>query len=196
LLALSLIALVGVSARVRGDAIDDYLKCEQAARQIPGLALAVVRQGRIERISAYGLANLETDTPVTPNSVFALASLDKGIIASGVLKAAELGKLAVDDPVVKFVDVPFPSATLAMLLSHTSGLPDMDEALAEHCGARTYHWHTTEDLLAAVRVRSPPQAPNITIPTPGSSWLNSPRPTRPASPGGTSCGRPCLSPPA
>jgi CubicO group peptidase (beta-lactamase class C family) len=159
LVVLCLLVVPGVAGPARGDAIDDYLQRERDARQIPGLALAVVRQGRIERVSTYGLANLETDTPVTPDSVFAIASLDKGIIATGVLKAAEVGKLAVEDAITKHVDVPFSSMTLAMLLSHTSGLPDMDEALAEHFGAHIYRRYTTENLLAAVRAARPHAAP-------------------------------------
>ena len=139
----------------RADAIDDYLVREQAARKLPGLAMAIVRHGRIERIATYGFANLETDSPLTPDSVFAIASLDKGITATGVLKATELGKLAVDDPISKYVDVAFPGVTLAMLLSHTSGLPDMSELLAAQYGARTFQQYSTADLLAAVRSAEP-----------------------------------------
>src|SRR4051812_3760169 len=133
------------------DPIDDYLLHEQAVRQIPGLAMAIVRQGRVERVSTYGMANLETNTPVTPDSVFAIASLDKGITATGVLKAMELGKLSLSDPVSRYVDVPLPDVTLAMLLGHTSGLEDVDQMLAEHDGSRTYRAYTTDALLEAVR---------------------------------------------
>jgi D-alanyl-D-alanine carboxypeptidase len=140
----------GVLGAVHADAIDDYLRQEQAARQIPGLALAIVRHGRIERVSTYGSANLETGTPVTADSVFAIASIDKGITASGVLKAAELGRLTLDDPITKFVDVPLPGVTLAMLLSHTSGMPDMDQLLAERYGTHGFQHYTTDELLAAV----------------------------------------------
>ena len=80
-------ALLGVGQLASADGIDDYLRQEQAARGIPGLAIAVERHGRIERVSTYGMANLETSTPLTEDSVFAIASLDKGITASGVLKA-------------------------------------------------------------------------------------------------------------
>ncbi len=147
LLAVAICAL----SVARADAIDDYLGQQRTARQIPGLALAIVRHGRIERISTYGTANLETNTPVTPDSVFAIASLDKGITAAGVLKAAELGKLSVDDPISKHVDVPLAGVTIAMLLGHTAGLPDMDQALAERYGTHTFQHYTTAELLDAVR---------------------------------------------
>lgn len=147
LLALARIAMPVAQA----DAIDDYLVQEQAARRIPGLAMAIVRHGHVERISTYGSANLETNTPVTPDSIFPIASLDKGVTSAGVLKAAELGKLTLDDPISKHVAVPFPGMTLAMLLSHTSGLPDMSELLAAQYGARTFQQYSTAELLAAVR---------------------------------------------
>ena len=159
LLACLVLALGGLSSTARGDAIDDYLQRELATRQIPGLALAVVRHGIVERISAYGLANIETGTPVTADSIFAIASLDKGITASGVMKAMEQGKLDVADPITKYVDVPLPSVTLGMLLSHTSGLPDMDQVLAEQYGAHPFQHYATDELLAAVRNARPIGAP-------------------------------------
>lgn len=152
--SVAVLCLAGLGARIpvaTADSIDDYLKQEQAARGIPGLALAVVRHGRVERISAYGLANIETGTPVTPDSIFAIASLDKGITATGVLKASELGKLALSDPIDKHVDVGLPGVTLSMLLSHTSGLEDFDQILPEQYGSRTFQSYTTDELLAAVR---------------------------------------------
>jgi CubicO group peptidase (beta-lactamase class C family) len=133
------------------DGIDDYLHQEQVARGIPGLAIAIERHGRVERISTYGMANVETRSPVTEDSVFAIASLDKGITASGVVKAQQLGKLALTDPITKYVDVPLPGVTLANLLSHTSGLEDFDQVLAEQYGSRTFQSYTTENLLAAAR---------------------------------------------
>jgi CubicO group peptidase (beta-lactamase class C family) len=141
-----------VAPAVRADAIDDYMVREQAARKIPGLALAIVRHGQVVRVSTYGVANLETGTPVTANSVFPIASLDKGITASGVLKAQELGKLKLEDPISAHVEVAFPAQiTLATLLGHTSGLPDMDQVLAEQYGAHVFQSYTTAELLAAVR---------------------------------------------
>ncbi len=141
---------LGAPFPARADAIDDYLVKEQAARQIPGMAMAIVRHGRIERVATYGSANLETGTPVTPDSVFAIASLDKAVTTTGALKAAELGKLTLDDPISKFVNVSMPGVTLAMLLGHTSGLADMDVVLAAHYGGHSFHDYSTAELLAAV----------------------------------------------
>jgi CubicO group peptidase (beta-lactamase class C family) len=144
----------------RADAIDDYLSQERVSRQIPGMALAIVRHGKIERISTYGMANLETGTPVSPDSIFAIASLDKAVTATGVMKAAELGKLSVDDLISKYVKVPQPGITIAMLLGHTSGLPDMESALIPaHYGFPLWQHYTTAELLAAIQA-----APLLTPP--------------------------------
>ena len=151
LLVLAAFACVSAPG-ARADAIDDYVVREQAARRIPGLALAVVRGGQVVRVSSYGIANLETGTPVTAESIFAIASLDKGLTAAGVLKAQELGKLKLEDPISRHVEVPLPApVTLASLLGHTSGLPDMDQVLAEHYGGHVFQSYTTAELLAAVR---------------------------------------------
>jgi CubicO group peptidase (beta-lactamase class C family) len=88
---------------VHADAIDDYLRTEMAARKIPGLAIAIVRAGRIERIANFGVADAENGAPVTDSSIFAIASLDKELTAAGVLKAEERGKLSLDEPVSKYL---------------------------------------------------------------------------------------------
>jgi CubicO group peptidase (beta-lactamase class C family) len=145
------------------DPIDDYLRAEMARRQVPGLALGVARHGRVERISVYGLANVELGTPVTERSVFAIASLDKQLTAAGVLALAESGKLSLDDELRRYVEVPWRGITLRHLLSHTAGLPDEVAAGFEE---RSFADHTTEQLLAHVR-RLVPVAP------PGERYLYS-----------------------
>ncbi len=120
----SLLAPLASETALHADAVDDYLAREMALRKIPGLGLAVARDGEVVRISSYGLANVETGTPVAAESVFAIASLDKQVTAAALVKAAELGKLGLDDPVSQWVDIVLPGATLRQLVSHLSGLPD------------------------------------------------------------------------
>ena len=120
----SLLAPLASETALHADAVDDYLAREMALRRIPGLGLAVARDGEVVRVSSYGLANVETGTPVAAESVFAIASLDKQVTAAALVKAAELGKLGLDDPVSQWVDIVLPGATLRQLVSHLSGLPD------------------------------------------------------------------------
>ena len=81
------------------DDVDRYITAEMQARHIPGLALAVAREGIIIRTGYYGLANVELEAPVNERSVFAIASLDKELTASGVMRLVESGRVSLDDPV-------------------------------------------------------------------------------------------------
>jgi CubicO group peptidase (beta-lactamase class C family) len=141
---------------LRADEVDDYLRGEMAARAIPGLGLAVVRDGALVRQASYGLAHVETGAPVTAHSIFAIASLDKQLTAAGVLRAAELGRLTLDDPIGRWVEVDFPGVTLRHLLSHTAGLPDQVAGGFEGRGFTDY---TTAQLLSTVAGLTPVAPP-------------------------------------
>jgi CubicO group peptidase (beta-lactamase class C family) len=65
--------------------------------QIPGCALAVVKQGRLILARGYGWADTEERHPVEPDSMFRIASLSKPITAAAVLKLTEEGRLGLDD---------------------------------------------------------------------------------------------------
>jgi CubicO group peptidase (beta-lactamase class C family) len=120
-------------------------------RQIPGLAAAVVRDGRIVKAAAYGLASPELGVPVTPQTIFPIASLDKQLTASGVMLLVEDGTLGLDDAVARHLaDAPaaWAGMTVRHLLSHTSGLPDV---VAEPVAGRWFTTYTTDELRATVQ---------------------------------------------
>jgi D-alanyl-D-alanine carboxypeptidase len=105
--------------------VDAFVKAEMTRQNIPGIALAVVRDGRITKIAGYGVADREKNVPVAPNTVFKIGSVSKQFIAAGIMLLAQEGKLAVDDPVRKYLpDAPetWSGITLRHLLSHTGGL--------------------------------------------------------------------------
>lgn len=52
------------------DPADDLVRAEMSRHPIPGLALEIIQQGKPVKIAGYGLANLEWQTPVTPQTVF------------------------------------------------------------------------------------------------------------------------------
>lgn len=138
------------------DAIDKYIAAEMTARKIPGLALAVVRDGSIVRTSYYGLANVEVEAPVNERSVFAIASLDKELTAAGVMRLVDSGTVTLDDPLDKYVDGPWGSVRIRHLLTHTSGLPDEVAARIED---RSFATYTTEQLLDTIRQLTPVAPP-------------------------------------
>lgn len=111
----------------RGDAVDDYIRSELAQQHIPGLALLVSRAGRVIRAQGYGLANVELQVPVKPETIFQSGSVGKQFAATAVMMLVEEGKMGLDDPLTKyFPDAPatWKQVTIRELLSHTAGFTD------------------------------------------------------------------------
>lgn len=99
---------------------------------VPGAALLVLRDGKPLVARGYGQANLETREPVTAKTNFRLASLTKQFTAASVLLLVEDGRLALDDPLRKWLPTLPPEAdaiTLRHLLTHTSGLVDYEAVM-------------------------------------------------------------------
>lgn len=125
---ISLIAfllLFTAAAAARTDKIDDYIKAEMQRQQIPGLSLAVVKDGKIIKAQGYGLANIEWNAPARPETVYKIGSVSKQLIATGVLLLWQEGKLSLDDPINKYLDSTpdaWKAITIRHLLTHTSGI--------------------------------------------------------------------------
>ena len=107
------------------DTVDRFVAAEMARTHIPGVALAVVRGGKVIKASGYGVADLEHQTPVTPQTVFKIGSVSKQFLATGIMLLAQDGRLSVDDPISKhFVGTPesWREITVRHFLTHTSGV--------------------------------------------------------------------------
>lgn len=92
---------------------------------VPGVQVAVVREGRIIYSGAFGVSDKGSATAVTPRTVMQIASLSKQFTAAGILRLAERGALSLDDRIEKYVPEFNPqgrTVTLRQLMSHTSGL--------------------------------------------------------------------------
>jgi len=93
----------------------------------PGCAVAVYRNGATEFEKGYGSANLETSTPIDPQTVFDLGSTSKQFTAAAIVLLAEDGKLSLDDDIRKYLpempDYGSP-VTIRQMLHHTAGLRD------------------------------------------------------------------------
>ena len=111
--------------------VDAYVRAQMAEQKIPGLALAVVRDGRIEIASGFGLANVEHQVPVKPETVFQSGSTGKQFAAAAALLLADEGRLGLDDPVSKYVPAParWKGITVRHLLTHTSGIPEYTDSI-------------------------------------------------------------------
>jgi CubicO group peptidase (beta-lactamase class C family) len=94
---------------------------------IPGLSMAIVRDGAVVYEKAYGLADVENSVPMTLRSPFKIASLTKPFTAIAVLQLVERRLVALDRPVSDYLaDLPthWQATSVRQLLGHTSGLPD------------------------------------------------------------------------
>jgi CubicO group peptidase (beta-lactamase class C family) len=135
----------------------------------PGCALGVYRDGKIIYSKGYGLANLEENVPITPQSVFDIGSTSKQFTAASILLLEKQGKLSVSDDIRKFVpELPDygQKITILHLLNHTSGLRDY-LTLMELAGINTDSVTTDEDALQIIARQ---KALNF---SPGSDWLYS-----------------------
>lgn len=139
-------------------------------QHIPGIGLAVVRNGGIVKAKGYGLANVELNTRVSPDTVFNAGSISKQFTATAILLLAEEGKLGLDDSIAKY----FPEAppalkavTIRHLLTHTSGIPDVSDGTDETHGVKgvvDFHREYTEDELARAYLAQPLDS------QPGTKW--------------------------
>ena len=117
----------------------------------PGLAVLVSQNGKILFEKGYGLADLEHQVPVTPQTSFRIASTTKPFTASAILKLQEEGKLSVNDKLSKYIPE-FPrgnEVTLRQLLTHTSGIHDYIQE--PDILSRATNATTTEAIIEEIR---------------------------------------------
>jgi CubicO group peptidase (beta-lactamase class C family) len=131
-IVIALLLVTGVLTQAReGDPtsaqVDIVLEAQSKAQKIPGVSLAVCRDGKIVKASGYGVANAEWGIPVTPATIFQTGSVGKQFTATAVMMLVEEGKLGLDDKISKFIPeapVTWNDVTVRSLLTHTSGIAD------------------------------------------------------------------------
>jgi len=109
------------------DPVDSYIHAEIQRQHIPGLALLVARDGKTVRAQGYGLANVELQVPVKPETIFQSGSVGKQFTATAVMMLVEEGKIGLDDPITKYLKsapASWNEVTIRELLSHTAGFTD------------------------------------------------------------------------
>mgnify|MGYP000430353059 CR=1 FL=1 len=143
-------------APARADTLDDYVHAEMESRRLPSLSFVAIKAGEIVDQRSYGLANLETKSPASAETVFAIGSITKSMTAIAVMKLAESGAIALDDAIGSHVEgLPkrWRPLTIRQLMSNTSGVPgDLDNPCGHEGppvspGSRPY---SREDFFAEV----------------------------------------------
>jgi CubicO group peptidase (beta-lactamase class C family) len=132
LIAASLLAasVLGTTTVIAGaDRVGDFVNPYLKKKQIPGCALLVRHNRKVVLATGYGIANLEHGVPVKSQTVFQSGSINKQFTAMAVMVLVQERKLALDDPISKYLAVPasWSGITVRHLLTHTSGLGDYPE---------------------------------------------------------------------
>ena len=115
------------------DLLPDFIKKTMALWHVPGLALAVVKDGQVILSEGYGLRNIDPPLPVTPHTLFPIASCTKAFTTMALSMLVDAGKLDWDRPVkasmptLKLWDAfATERITARDLVTHRSGLPGHD----------------------------------------------------------------------
>ena len=146
------------------DASPDLVQqVEAALPDSPGACVLAVDDGKVVFQQSFGVANVDTKAPCTPQTNFRMASVSKQFTATAILLLVDQGKLSLDDTLDKFFPG-FPDygkkITVRQLLTHTSGLPDYEELVPKGTTLQL-------DDLDVVQILLDTQEPHF---EPGSKW--------------------------
>jgi CubicO group peptidase (beta-lactamase class C family) len=162
----------------------DSLTLQQLMQRahVPAVSIAVIRNFKIHWAKSYGVADLQTGAPADTETLFQAASISKPVTAMALLKAAQDGKLSIDDDVNtllrtwKLPDGPLTKdrpVTLRMLTSHTSGLgdgfgfPGYEPSAARPTTIQILNGHQPSNVGAVTMERLPLQAMKYS----GGGWI-------------------------
>lgn len=147
-------------------ALVDQLVTEAMEKEhLPGVAFVLVREGRVEYARGYGFANLEKQTPVTPDkTIFRIGSITKLLTAHAIVQLADLNKISLNDDVNKYLTQPKVDSRYAEpvrfwhLLTHTAGFDQVGDRGREFTRAEDRKASLGEYLAdTLVRIRPPGQ---------------------------------------
>jgi CubicO group peptidase (beta-lactamase class C family) len=131
--------------------VDSYIEEQLRTQHIPGLALGVVRDGKLIKARGYGVANVELGVPVKPETIFQTGSVGKQFTATAIMMLVEEGKVGLDDKISNYLPgTPdaWKDVTVRNLLTHTSGIEDYaSDENVKHGGLVNLRQDYTEDEL-------------------------------------------------
>jgi CubicO group peptidase (beta-lactamase class C family) len=132
--------------------VNQFVAREMKRLQIPGVSIAIVRDGRVLLRRGYGYANVELGVPASDSTVYQSGSLGKQFTAALVALLAEQGRLSLDDKIVKWLpegrDV-WQQVTVRHLLTHTAGVAEYTDSTFD------YRKDYTEDQLVKFAASRP-----------------------------------------
>lgn len=124
-----LLLMLGLSC-AHADTLDDDIKNAMKKNNVPGAVMMVMRDGKVLKQQAYGLANVELPVPSKIIDVYPLASVTKVFTATVVLMLVQDGKLRLEEPIGEILPAlpaKWHALTVRQCLTHSTGLPDIFE---------------------------------------------------------------------
>ena len=125
--ALAVMVILAANLFAQTEKVDDFVRSEMDRQKIPGVSLAVVRNGKPIIVKGYGLANVEHQVPVKPETVFQSGSVGKQFTAAAIMLLVEDRKIKLDEKIGTYLgEVPesWANITVRHLLTHTGGMTD------------------------------------------------------------------------
>ncbi len=146
---IALFALLLFTAAVRADQVDDYVRAVMAERHAPGVAVAVIRNGKVVKLQGYGVASVEFNVHVTADTVFEIGSVSKQMTAAAIMLLVEDGKIKLDAPISTYLpNTPdtWKEVTVRHLLTHSSGV----KSYSSLDGFELYRHLKTDEFIKAL----------------------------------------------
>jgi CubicO group peptidase (beta-lactamase class C family) len=139
--------------------VDKAVEAQRVAQKIPGVSVAICRGGKIEQATGYGLANVEWNNAVAPDTIFQTGSVGKQFTSAAVMMLVEERKIGLDDRLSKYVagtPAAWKDVTIRHLLTHTSGIADYGgEEGTMGKGVINFRNDYTEDQLVQAFAKMP-----------------------------------------
>src|SRR5664279_5128561 len=140
------------------DSLDNYINKGIKDWIVPGLAVVIVKDGKVVWMKGYGVRDIETKKPVDENTLFMIASNTKLFTGSSLAMLETEGKISLDDQITKY----FP--TYRLYDSTSTKLVSIRDMLSHHIGTKTFEgdftfWNTSlgrEEIMRRMRYLKPP----------------------------------------
>lgn len=155
--------------------LENFIFEKMTESKLPSVTISLVKDQELVWTRAFGYKNLERGNAATPESLYGIGSVTKSFTVLGVLLLVEQGKMALDDPIDKYVDFPVKPfgepIRIWHLLSHTSGIPALGhaEAVIRSAMGDSDKWipaASSRDLLAFLQ-----DAGDWVLNKPGERWF-------------------------
>jgi len=121
-------AIYGYAQKGLDEKIDNIITKAITQEKYPGMAVAIVQDGKVIFQKVYGVKSRTTKEPVNENTIFSIGSVSKAFTGIAIMQLVQKGKIGLDDPIKKYIkNIPaaWGNITIRQYMTHTSGIPDV-----------------------------------------------------------------------